>query len=1852
MGQLFDDEILRVSLQFSANAQDIDAARKSTAQLSQELDKVVRESARAGRSLKEVVESFNRVSPVLRKMESGANSVAAVRANEAISKYRAGRAESLYFDEKARLPLAEPSTPQATRRRATLDSRLQKFEEAVERATKTFESYRSVVVPQRQADILRRFEERERTITRSLMSASLSADSQVQRIDAYRKEAEQRATRRLSTIQRVTTTEQASLGLSAMEAEMERDRTMRAAQRRADAMRKSGKFSEEEIQRRTSDQVQEAAWKAEITAYQRDVSGMTSQKQIASFRKQTAERLATVRYGAATPETTVALSSLLSGETLAQGSSRRKAETQAGLAQQLSSLDQQAETTRRRRVLAEDREDQYSSANRRKRIQEEGKLEEDVAKKAEKAVQAREKADSSAHQARVKALRVEEGAASLRGGTTRGVGGGGGRGKGIGAQEGEAVEALRWGMGAAALAAYLGTMREIVRESTLYAARTETLALVTDQMSKVNGINTEQVEAEVQAVKKLNITTQEAHETVQKMMFAQLDVAKATKLARVAQDSAVLANVNSSEALSRIIQGIVTGQTRMLHNMGLQVSMLSVIREIRADKKQRGETGDPTEMEKRQGMLNKVLLEGSKIMGTYERSMLTAGKQFNSLQREIQEAQNAIGNEFLPEFGRAVSWMTNSLHYVQAHGEAFASLASALTSVGVAASTISSFAFLRWAMTATTVPFPIKALGIATGLAVNAVMNQDTGAALNFTANEAMHSSNKRLAALVDERKQLLAGKSDSSEWRATFEANTAGIQSMLDGQLAIQQEHTKKLADEYGKRVADLESFYSAAQRAAQGQGLSALESLTAVGKYFWYSLSGKIKKSPYGPNWKEERGASGEHARDKAWSEQQYLESLGGGIASPEAIREEYESQRRRKQRVAMLGPTLVNKELLQAQFLASRAAQYESDIQKYEEGRRDVEGHSMQSALAGAPPRERVRIQAEYKLHSLRRDLEEIDKMEKEAKGGGDIAKGALEDRYKSIGQGSIVAGREKIADIRKNIGSIEAQSREDVALSMRQYDIATASAILQSKAQVKEELIRSATIKGSYESERAEITEVFALRKQTAEATRRIDQDIDQYRKSIASAEADYQKDLIRLEKQRTDAARERLRLTSGWAGERGSEAALSATGVGAKESIEQAYMARIRAAGTDPDEERRARAILDLYHQMGEAVRKLAKDRATLAAESSISEFEDRQNLQIEIDRITSSRGGRRASSQQRALDEIERTRLSQRSISENRYQKAVSLEPSGEPRAFRDEKAGQERDKANRAADFAATSAKLKELHQQEETARQTVAEGLEQRYSMEEKLAHLKAFTAADEETAAQNLYVKRLDYIQKEYEIRGRTQEALKQKMLADQQAAFDQLQRALEQQKRDLDAVRATAGSLFDAATTSGDRSKAMQDYLTGIGKNIAKTMFQNFSVEMMKDKTGALGGLFGGQYKTDASGNKTPTLMGRILSGTPFAAKTGKDEIQALEIKTRQEGNDIETELVRSIQSLDEAVRAAQGLSASTASGTTASGLVPWMASGSELASTVASSTGLGTVAAVLGGSTAATAALTRVFSGAGGSSSSSSTTATTSSDLLSNTLGGSGSVDVSNKSVDLLASTLGKSTNKTSQSAGRILGGTTSAVAGGLQAFSGFSQGGVSGTASGVGGVLTAGAGVASMFGPAGMAAAGFMAAGAAIADTIASIFKSSIEKRKEELTTELAQAQYMDQTAITATSDTTGHFTDYSATGAVRTSDLLPYSTVEDEYSYEKDGTYYTVSGRTTGQYTEASTAAKISSSTSATTDSSSAQTVVNINVSALDASSFSKYYGGTIAKSLREVIDSGQGDDLLNTLSQRTNPK
>ena len=199
-------------------------------------------------------------------------------------------------------------------------------------------------------------------------------------------------------------------------------------------------------------------------------------------------------------------------------------------------------------------------------------------------------------------------------------------------------------------------------KATLTASRTETLGIAMEAVAKATGTSMEELKKQEALLRKQGITTQEARQTLTKFMQSQLDVTQASKLARVAQDLAVISGENSSETTGRLTDAIATMNPMLLRQVGIVKSSTQIF--DKHAKTLGKNVDDLTEVEKKQALVNTIFEEGKKVAGSYESAMDSVGKKTGSLKRYFEEAENIIGEKFLPVFGLLVDKVTEFLKKV------------------------------------------------------------------------------------------------------------------------------------------------------------------------------------------------------------------------------------------------------------------------------------------------------------------------------------------------------------------------------------------------------------------------------------------------------------------------------------------------------------------------------------------------------------------------------------------------------------------------------------------------------------------------------------------------------------------------------------------------------------------------------------------------------------------------------------------------------------------------------------------------------------------------------------------------------------------------------------------------------------------------------------------------------------------------------------------------------------------------------------------------------------------------------------------------------------------------------------
>ncbi len=222
-------------------------------------------------------------------------------------------------------------------------------------------------------------------------------------------------------------------------------------------------------------------------------------------------------------------------------------------------------------------------------------------------------------------------------------------------------------------------LKDAITDAILLSARYETLGVVMKVVGATANYTASQMAGFQAGLQKTGISAVESRQGLALMAQANVDFANSSKLARIAQDAAVIGNINSSEAFNRMMTGIATGQTILLHHLGLMTNFENAyVTAAHAVGKSKDEL---TEHEKAQIRVNEVMRAGVGIAGSYEAAMGTAGKQLNSMKRYVDDLKVQFGEMFQGALITGVTALSNALKYVSANFEDIKIAAMAVASV-------------------------------------------------------------------------------------------------------------------------------------------------------------------------------------------------------------------------------------------------------------------------------------------------------------------------------------------------------------------------------------------------------------------------------------------------------------------------------------------------------------------------------------------------------------------------------------------------------------------------------------------------------------------------------------------------------------------------------------------------------------------------------------------------------------------------------------------------------------------------------------------------------------------------------------------------------------------------------------------------------------------------------------------------------------------------------------------------------------------------------------------------------------------------------------------------------------------
>lgn len=238
-------------------------------------------------------------------------------------------------------------------------------------------------------------------------------------------------------------------------------------------------------------------------------------------------------------------------------------------------------------------------------------------------------------------------------------------------------------IGLAAKAFALFKTGSFLNEVAQLSARFDTLGVVMKVVGNNAGYSMQQMEGFTKVLQAQGISMNESRQTLTRMTQAHIDLKNATVLATMAQDAAVIGDINSSEAFQRMIYGIQSGQTEVLRTIGINVSFEKSYERLAIQLKKNVKS--LSEVEKTQARANGVMEKAKDIAGVYEASMGTVGKAAKSLERIWENLKVIAGSVFQEGFAVVIDDITSAFKtatkFVEEHKTEIASLGTEMANV-------------------------------------------------------------------------------------------------------------------------------------------------------------------------------------------------------------------------------------------------------------------------------------------------------------------------------------------------------------------------------------------------------------------------------------------------------------------------------------------------------------------------------------------------------------------------------------------------------------------------------------------------------------------------------------------------------------------------------------------------------------------------------------------------------------------------------------------------------------------------------------------------------------------------------------------------------------------------------------------------------------------------------------------------------------------------------------------------------------------------------------------------------------------------------------------------------------------
>jgi hypothetical protein len=156
-------------------------------------------------------------------------------------------------------------------------------------------------------------------------------------------------------------------------------------------------------------------------------------------------------------------------------------------------------------------------------------------------------------------------------------------------------------------------------QSLMIAGRVDELNRSAIQLGLMAGYSQSEMEGFIGGLVDTGIRADVAATLIAQLTRFEADLTKATELATVAQNSAVIAGIDSSDALEKLTHAAATSSPIVARNAGITVNFTKAQEDLADELGTSRET--LTESQKVQANFNAILSEGAKIAGVYKAAM-------------------------------------------------------------------------------------------------------------------------------------------------------------------------------------------------------------------------------------------------------------------------------------------------------------------------------------------------------------------------------------------------------------------------------------------------------------------------------------------------------------------------------------------------------------------------------------------------------------------------------------------------------------------------------------------------------------------------------------------------------------------------------------------------------------------------------------------------------------------------------------------------------------------------------------------------------------------------------------------------------------------------------------------------------------------------------------------------------------------------------------------------------------------------------------------------------------------------------------------------------------------------------